>query len=151
MEILIIMTITLLIFAKILIAFTIYSDAKSDALIDMDTRHHGWEAMQAGLPFAVIVLYLAIPYVPWTFKLFSIGVTFLFLRAALFNPIYAVSRNLDHTHLGDNWFDNRLKWLQKQEARKDIPVIGGIPLLTAFYVVCFAVGIFADLTQIYKL
>jgi len=54
------MTITLLIFAKILIAFTIYADAKSDALIDMDTRHHGWEAFQRYSPYMVAIAYFVV-------------------------------------------------------------------------------------------
>lgn len=126
----------LIVSVKLIYLISIVCDALSDAIIDKTgRRHHRYEDYQyvpllfAGIPMYFLdsvwtVVFLIVSYVP--------------LRAGLFNPVYNETRGLGWYFVGTtNWYDIKVvKPVVEFEAKTDIPV------LKWYYLLCLIIGLY---------
>jgi hypothetical protein len=107
---------------------SIWADAKADAVIDKTgKRNHTLEVIQhLGLAAIFLLWYVDYGMMIWT----VIG--YPFLRAGLFNPLYNHYRDNKFNHLGNNFFDNCLKWALKFEENHRFPMLFMIYFVLAF-------------------
>lgn len=129
---------THIILAKIIYLLSIEADARSDKYtIDTGRIHHGWQV--------VVLFVLAAPILLWhvSFEQALLTViSYVFLRAGLFNLRLNYLRGVKPYHLGDGWFDRLHKTLAKIEQN------GKFPALFFVYCVYIVIGIVLGLTEI---
>src|SRR5690554_2620357 len=114
---------------KIIYLLSIEADARSDKYtIDTGRIHHGWQV--------VVLSVLAAPVLLWYVSFEQAALTvlsYVFLRAGLFNLRLNYLRNVKPYHLGDGWFDRLHKPLAKTEKNGKFPVL--------FFVYCIYIFI----------
>ena len=131
------MTITLLVIliTKIIYLLSIEADTRSDRYtIDTGRIHHGWQV--------VVLSVLSAPVLLWHVSFEQAVLTvlsYVFLRAGLFNLRLNKLRGLKPYHLGDGWFDRLHKPLAKIEQN------GKFPALFFVYCVYIFIGLFLGL------
>src|SRR5690554_2075128 len=123
---------------KLLYLLSIEADARSDKYtIDTGRIHHGWQ-------MAILVVIFT-PILLWHTSFEQVVLTvisYVFLRAGLFNLRLNRLRELKPYHLGDGWFDRLHKSLANIEQNDKFPAL--------FFVYCIyiAIGLFLGLTNI---
>lgn len=131
------MTLTLLmiLITKIIYLLSIEADARSDKYtIGTGRIHHGWQV--------VVLSVLAAPILLWNISFEQALLTvisYVFLRAGLFNLRLNRLRGLKPWYLGDGWFDRLHKPLAKIEQN------GKFPALFFVYCIYIAIGLFLGL------
>lgn len=122
---------------KILYLISIEADARSDKYtIDTGCIHHGWQ-------MAVLVVIFT-PILLWHTSFGQASLTalsYVFLRAGLFNLRLNYLRGVKPYHLGDGWFDRLHKPLAKIEQN------GKFPALFFVYCVYIFIGLVLGLTE----
>lgn len=123
---------------KLLYLLSIEADARSDKYtIDTGRIHHGWQVVVLSVLSAPILLW----YVSFEQAALTV-LSYVFLRAGLFNLRLNRLRGLKPYHLGDGWFDRLHKSLAK------IKQNGKFPALFFVYCVYIVIGLFLGLTNI---
>ena len=116
---------------KIIYLLSIEADARSDKYtIDTGRIHHGWQVVVLSVLAAPILLW----HVSFEQALLT-AISYVFLRAGLFNLRLNRLRGLKPYHLGDGWFDRLHKALAKIEQNTRFPA------LTFAYWAYFAIGL----------
>lgn len=122
-------TLLMILLTKILYLLSIESDARSDKYtIDTGRIHHGWQV--------VVLSVLAAPLLLWYVSFEQAALTvlsYVFLRAGLFNLRLNKLRGIKPYHLGDGWFDRLHKPLAKIEQKGKFPAL--------FFVYCIYIFI----------
>ena len=121
---------------KLLYLLSIEADARSDKYtIDTGRIHHGWQTAVLVVIFTPILLWYT------SFEQASLTVlSYVFLRAGLFNLRLNRLRGLKPYYLGDGWFDRLHKPLANIEQN------GKFPALFFAYCVYIFIGLFLGLT-----
>ena len=123
---------------KILYLLSIEADARSDKYtIDTGRIHHGWQV--------VVLSVLAAPILLWHVSFeqaFLTSISYVFLRAGLFNLRLNRLRGLKPYHLGGGWFDRLHKPLANIEQN------GKFPALFFVYCIYIVIGIVLGLFKI---
>jgi len=129
---------THIILTKIIYLLSIEADTRSDRYtINTGRIHHGWQMAILVVIFTPILLWHA------SFEQAALTVlSYVFLRAGLFNLRLNRLRGIKPYHLGDGWFDRLHKTLAKIEQN------GKFPALFFVYCVYIAIGLFLGLTNI---
>lgn len=122
---------------KILYLISIEADARSDKYtIGTGRIHHGWQVTVLVVIFTPILLWHT------SFGQASLTVlSYVFLRAGLFNLRLNYLRGVKPYHLGDGWFDKLHKPLAKIEQN------GKFPALFFVYCVYIFIGLVLGLTE----
>lgn len=116
---------------KIIYLLSIEADARSDRYtIDTGRIHHGWQMAVLVVIFTPILLW----YISFEQVLLTV-ISYVFLRAGLFNLRLNRLRRLKPYHLGDGWFDSLHRPLAKIEQNTRFPA------LTFAYWAYFAIGL----------
>lgn len=116
---------------KIIYLLSIEADARSDKYtIDTGRIHHGWQMAVLVVIFTPILLW----HVSFEQALLT-AISYVFLRAGLFNLRLNYLRGVKPYHLGDGWFDRLHKPLAHLEENTRFPA------LTFAYWLYFATGI----------
>ncbi len=127
-----------IILTKIIYLLSIEADARSDKYtIDTGRIHHGWQV--------VVLSVLAAPILLWHTNFEQVWLTvlsYVFLRAGLFNLRLNYLRDVKPYHLGNGWFDRLHKPLAKIEQN------GKFPALFFVYCVYIFIGLVLGLTEI---
>ena len=123
---------------KILYLISIEADARSDKYtIDTGRIHHGWQMAVLVVIFTPILLWHT------SFEQASLTViSYVFLRAGLFNLRLNYLRDVKPYHLGDGWFDRLHKTLAKIEQN------GKFPALFFVYCIYIVIGLFLGFFKI---
>ena len=120
---------THIILTKIIYLLSIEADARSDKYtIDTGRIHHGWQV--------VVLSVLAAPILLWHVSFEQAVLTvlsYVFLRAGLFNLRLNKLRGLKPYHLGYGWYDRLHKPLAKIEQKGKFPAL--------FFVYCIYIFI----------
>ena len=120
---------THIILTKIIYLLSIEADVRSDKYtIDTGRIHHGWQV--------VVLSVLAAPVLLWNVSFEQALLTvisYVFLRAGLFNLRLNKLRGIKPYHLGDGWFDRLHKQLAKIEQNGKFPAL--------FFVYCIYIFI----------
>ena len=123
---------------KIIYLLSIEADARSDKYtIDTGRIHHGWQV--------VVLSVLAAPILLWHVSFEQAVLTvlsYVFLRAGLFNLRLNKLRGLKPYHLGYGWYDRLHKPLAKIEQN------GKFPALFFVYCVYIVIGLFSGLFKL---
>lgn len=123
---------------KLLYLLSIEADARSDRYtINTGRIHHGWQV--------VVLSVLAAPILLWHVSFEQAVLTvisYVFLRAGLFNLRLNKLRGLKPYHLGDGWFDRLHKPLANIEQN------GKFPALFFVYCIYVFIGLVLGLTEI---
>src|SRR5690554_4245912 len=123
---------------KLLYLLSVEADARSDKYtIDTGRIHHGWQMVVLSVLAAPVLLW----HVSFEQALLTV-ISYVFLRAGLFNLRLNRSRGLKPYHLGDGRFDRLHKSLAKIEQN------GKFPALFFVYCVYVVIGIVLGLTNI---
>lgn len=122
---------THIILAKIIYLLSIEADARSDKYtIDTGRIHHGWQMTVLVVIFTPILLW----HTSFEQALLTV-LSYVFLRAGLFNLRLNYLRGVKPYHLGDGWFDRLHKPLAKIEKS------GKFPALFFVYCIYIVIGI----------
>lgn len=118
-----------IILTKIIYLLSIEADTRSDKYtIDTGRIHHGWQMAILVVIFTPILLWHA------SFEQAALTVlSYVFLRAGLFNLRLNKLRGIKPYHLGDGWFDRLHKPLAKIEQNGKFPAL--------FFVYCIYIFI----------
>ena len=123
------MTLLMILITKIIYLLSIEADARSDKYtIDTGRIHHGWQV--------VVLSVLAAPILLWHVSFEQAVLTvlsYVFLRAGLFNLRLNKLRGLKPYHLGYGWYDRLHKPLAKIEQKGKFPAL--------FFVYCIYIFI----------
>ena len=113
------MTLLMILITKIIYLLSIEADARSDKYtIDTGRIHHGWQMAILVVIFTPILLWHA------SFEQAALTViSYVFLRAGLFNLRLNRLRGIKPYHLGDVWFDRLHKPLAKIEQNGKFPAL----------------------------
>lgn len=123
---------------KLLYLLSIEADARSDRYtIDTGRIHHGWQVVVLSVLAAPILLW----HVSFEQALLT-AISYVFLRAGLFNLRLNRLRGIKPYHLGDGWFDKLHKPLAKIEQK------GKFPALFFVYCIYVFIGLVLGLTEI---
>lgn len=123
---------------KIIYLLSIEADARSDRYtIDTGRIHHGWQVVVLSVLVAPILLW----HVSFEQALLT-AISYVFLRAGLFNLRLNRLRRLKPYHLGDGWFDSLHRPLAKIEQN------GKFPALFFVYCIYVFIGLVLGLTNI---
>lgn len=123
---------------KIIYLLSIEGDARSDKYtIDTGRIHHGWQMAVLVVIFTPILLW----YTSFEQVLLTV-ISYVFLRAGLFNLRLNRLRRLKPYHLGDGWFDRLHRPLAKIEQN------GKFPALFFVYCIYVFIGLVLGLTEI---
>lgn len=123
---------------KILYLLSIEADARSDKYtIDTGRIHHGWQMAVLVVIFTPILLW----HTSFEQALLTV-LSYVFLRAGLFNLRLNYLRGVKPYHLGDGWFDRLHKPLAKIEQN------GKFPSLFFVYCVYTVIGLFSGLFKL---
>src|SRR5690606_15206653 len=118
-----------IIITKILYLLSIEADARSDKYtIDTGRIHHGWQVVVLSVLLDAVLLW----YVNFEQVVLTV-LSYVFLRAGLFNLRLNKLRGIKPYHLGDGWFDRLHKPLAKIEQNGKFPVL--------FFVYCIYIFI----------
>ncbi len=129
--------ITILI-TKIIYLLSIEADARSDRYtINTGRIHHGWQMAVLVVIFTPILLW----HTSFEQAVLTV-ISYVFLRAGLFNLRLNRLRELKLYHLGDGWFDRLHKSLANIEQN------GKFPALFFVYCVYIFIGLVLGLTEI---
>ena len=120
---------------KLIYLLSIEADARSDKYtIDTGRIHHGWQMAILVVIFTPILLWHT------SFEQAALTVlSYVFLRAGLFNLRLNKLRGIKPYHLGNGWFDRLHKPLAKIEQN------GKFPALFFVYCVYVVIGLFLGL------
>ena len=123
---------------KIIYLLSIEADARSDKYtIDTGRIHHEWQMIVLVVIFTPILLWHT------SFEQATLTVlSYVFLRAGLFNLRLNKLRGIKPYHLGDDWFDRLHKPLANIEQN------GKFPALFFVYCVYIVIGIVLGLFKI---
>jgi|SRR5690554_28381 len=128
----------MILITKLIYLLSIEADARSDKYtIDTGRIHHGWQMAILVVIFTPILLWHT------SFEQASLtAISYVFLRAGLFNLRLNYLRGVKPYHLGDGWFDRLHKPLAKIEQNSKFPAL--------FFVYCVyvVIGIVLGLTNI---
>ena|SRR5690554_5465325 len=125
------MTLLMIILTKIIYLLSIEADARSDRYtIDTGYIHHGWQVVVLSVLAAPILLW----HISFEQALLTV-ISYVFLRAGLFNLRLNRLRGLKPYHLGNGWFDRLHKSLAKIEQN------GKFPALFLVYCVYIFIGL----------
>lgn len=123
---------------KIIYLLSIEADARSDRYtIDTGRIHHGWQVVVLSVLAAPILLW----YVSFEQALLTM-ISYVFLRAGLFNLRLNYLRGVKPYHLGNGWFDRLHKPLANIEQN------GKFPALFFVYCIYVFIGLVLGLTNI---
>ncbi len=123
---------------KLLYLLSIEADARSDRYtIDTGRIHHGWQMAVLVVIFTPILLW----HTSFEQALLT-AISYVFLRAGLFNLRLNYLRDVKPYHLGDGWFDRLHKPLAKIEQN------GKFPALFFVYCIYVFIGLVLGLTEI---
>ena len=122
---------------KIIYLLSIEADARSDKYtIDTGRIHHEWQVIVLSVLLAPVLLW----HVSFEQALLTV-ISYVFLRAGLFNLRLNKLRGIKPYHLGDGWFDRLHKPLAKIEQN------GKFPALFFVYCVYIFIGLVLGLTE----
>lgn len=108
-----------IILTKIIYLLSIEADARSDKYtIDTGRIHHGWQVVVLSVLSAPILLW----HVSFEQALLTV-ISYVFLRAGLFNLRLNRLRGLKPWYLGDGWFDRLHKPLANIEQNGKFPAL----------------------------
>lgn len=126
---------THIILTKIIYLLSIEADVRSDKFtIDTGRIHHGWQVVVLSVLLVPILLW----HVSFEQALLTV-ISYVFLRAGLFNLRLNYLRDVKPYHLGDGWFDRLHKPLAKIEQN------GKFPALFFVYCVYIFIGLILGL------
>jgi len=115
--------------AKIIYLLSIEADARSDKYtIDTGRIHHEWQMIVLVVIFTPILLW----HTSFEQAVLTV-ISYVFLRAGLFNLRLNKLRGIKPYHLGDGWFDRLHKPLAKIEQNGKFPAL--------FFVYCIYIFI----------
>ena len=114
---------------KIIYLLSIEADARSDKYtIDTGRIHHEWQVVALSVLLTPVLLW----YVSFEQAVLTV-LSYVFLRAGLFNLRLNKLRGLKPYHLGDGWFDRLHKPLANIEQKGKFPAL--------FFVYCIYIFI----------
>ena len=124
-----------IILTKIIYLLSIEADIRSDRYtINTGRIHHGWQVVVLSVLAAPVLLW----HVSFEQALLTV-ISYVFLRAGLFNLRLNYLRGVKLYHLGDGWFDRLHKSLANIEQN------GKFPALFFVYCVYIFIGLFLGL------
>ena len=125
----------MILITKILYLISIEADARSDRYtIDTGRIHHGWQMLVLVVIFTPILLW----HTSFEQAVLTV-ISYVFLRAGLFNLRLNYLRGVKPYHLGDGWFDRLHTPLAKIEQN------GKFPALFFVYCIYIFIGLFLGL------
>ena len=125
------MTLLMILITKIIYLLSIEADARSDKYtIDTGRIHHGWQMLVLVVIFIPILLW----HVSFEQAVLTV-LSYVFLRAGLFNLRLNKLRGIKPYHLGNGWYDRLHKPLAKIEQN------GKFPALFCVYCIYIFIGL----------